>query len=371
MEDLWVVRAWETGERWIDVDSGPGSPDTWSSDAPCSSVWLPASSRRVQRSGRVQEPGGGRTRVASASARGCHRQVDDDGFTAYYTEHRARLVAAMRPLVGDAAEDVAQDAFIELHRRWSQVSGYDVPWAWLLMVARRTAGRRAARDVRRAVVEHAAGVEQAGADQLPGGDFDLRAALLGLPGRHATAIEIHHIQDRPLEQVALTLGCTEPAARVLVHRARRLLAARMAGYAGRWVSEKSWTAQGIADRLGELGASEATDVVLECHLGGRGGRWELSLHADGYRLARDDGLRLDDGKVLVGRGSLELRPRLDGGTVSLTARTDADRLSVQLDAITHPRLTGSPTRCGWACSSARVRSSGRAGRTACNAGGCS
>ena len=54
-----------------------------------------------------------------------------------------RLVAALTRLTGDfsAAEDLAQDAFVQLLRHWSRVATYDAPGAWLRRVAIRMAVR--------------------------------------------------------------------------------------------------------------------------------------------------------------------------------------------------------------------------------------
>ena len=49
------------------------------------------------------------------------------------------------------AEEVAQDAFVQAYRRWSVVSGYDDPGAWVRRVAVNLATstlRRRAREVR-------------------------------------------------------------------------------------------------------------------------------------------------------------------------------------------------------------------------------
>jgi hypothetical protein len=44
-----------------------------------------------------------------------------------------------------AAEDLAQDAFVQLLRHWRRISGYEAPGAWLRRVAVRMAVREASR----------------------------------------------------------------------------------------------------------------------------------------------------------------------------------------------------------------------------------
>ena len=41
---------------------------------------------------------------------------------AFYASRRAWLVHTLRPILGDEAEDVAQDAMLELFRRWEYIS---------------------------------------------------------------------------------------------------------------------------------------------------------------------------------------------------------------------------------------------------------
>jgi RNA polymerase sigma-70 factor (ECF subfamily) len=50
------------------------------------------------------------------------------------------------------AEEIAQDAFVQLLRHWTKVSHYDSPSAWLRRVAIRLAVKEARRDQRRLVL---------------------------------------------------------------------------------------------------------------------------------------------------------------------------------------------------------------------------
>ncbi len=54
------------------------------------------------------------------------------------------------------------------------------------------------------------------------------ALVRQLPGRQAAAVALHYLEDRPVAEVADTLGCAESTAKVHLHRARNALAASLA-----------------------------------------------------------------------------------------------------------------------------------------------
>src|SRR5690349_18126554 len=97
-----------------------------------------------------------------------------------------RLVRTLWFVVHDhgLAEEIAQDAFLELHRRWRKVRSYDRPDLWVRRVALRKAQREAARGVRRIEAEHRLATPEVGPeldDTLP--DPRLRAAIAALPSQ--------------------------------------------------------------------------------------------------------------------------------------------------------------------------------------------
>lgn len=150
-----------------------------------------------------------------------------DGFDAVFRAEYPALVRLLTVtcLDPDAAADLAQDAFVQLHRHWTEVADYDDPARWLRKVAlnrarnhRRGRGRRALFLVRR-------GDELAGgpaSDAVP--DVDLWRALADLaPGQRA-AVALHHLDDRPVAEVAALLGVAEGTVKSQLHDARRALA---------------------------------------------------------------------------------------------------------------------------------------------------
>ena len=144
----------------------------------------------------------------------------------YATFFRAEFAAVTRTAYlvlhdPDAAEDVAQDAFTQLHLRWAKISTYDRPDAWV----RRVAIRMAVRAVRRHRLLDTLLGRLDPPREAAGADLDLAAALRRLPPQQRAAIALHYYEDRPLTEVAQILNCSHATAKVHVFKARRRLAA--------------------------------------------------------------------------------------------------------------------------------------------------
>ena len=120
----------------------------------------------------------------------------------------------------DAAEDVSQDAFTQLHRNWAKISRYERPDAWV----RRVAIRMAVRSARRGRLLGTLLDRLEPPRQDESGDLDLAAALLRLPPQQRAAIALHYYEDRTLTEVAVILNCSHATAKVHVFKARRRLA---------------------------------------------------------------------------------------------------------------------------------------------------
>jgi RNA polymerase sigma-70 factor (ECF subfamily) len=262
-------------------------------------------------------------------------------FSVFYRSNYGKLVASIRSLAGPAAEDVAQEAFLAAQLRWDDVQDFDVPYAWVRKVARRTVWRHVERDRLRSVLEARMAAPDHWPSRDPDPDLDLVSALACLPDRDAAAIWLHHVADRPVIEVAEQLGCSVGATKVLLHRSRRRLADRLGVVRGRWVSERSWGVDGIVGHLEQMDSGSYSDIVLD-DLGGRGGRWELTLGEDAYLLIRDDGLRLDYGRCIVAGHHVQLLPTLAEGHVRFRADVDGNRLRLWMVENTTPPTRGVP-----------------------------
>ncbi len=120
----------------------------------------------------------------------------------------------------DRAEDIVQDAFVQLLKHWRKVSRYDRPGAWVRRVAIRLAMDSLQRERLRSVLERK--VEP---PRMPiPADVDVLRAIRDLSGMQRAAVVLFYFEDRPLAEDADILGCTGSTARVHLHRARKHLA---------------------------------------------------------------------------------------------------------------------------------------------------
>lgn len=133
-------------------------------------------------------------------------------FDAFARAEHPRVVGALTYLTGDVgvAEQLAQEALVRAHDRWSRVGQLDRPGAWLHRVAvnlanshfrRRQAERRA---LRRAVAGDVPGHEDPdAADALA-----VRAAVAGLPRRQRETIVYRFFLGYPVAETAEAMGVT-------------------------------------------------------------------------------------------------------------------------------------------------------------------
>jgi RNA polymerase sigma factor (sigma-70 family) len=148
----------------------------------------------------------------------------DVDFSQIYSTTYPRLVRTLWFVVHDheLAQEIAQDAFIELHLHWRKVRSYDRPDLWVRRVALRKAQREASRTVRRRRAERSLhSVDKAPPVELP--HPEVRAALLQLPVMQRAVVALFYLEDRPMEEVADLLDCRPSTGFVHLHRARQRL----------------------------------------------------------------------------------------------------------------------------------------------------
>jgi DNA-directed RNA polymerase specialized sigma24 family protein len=146
----------------------------------------------------------------------------DDAYAVFFrAEYRSVLRTAFL-IVRDPqrAEDVAQDAFVQLYQHWRKVSRYERPEAWV----RRVAIRLAVREVKRARVREV--LEPKASAPLSTGPPDLEVvdAVKQLPPMQRAAIALFYLEDRPVAEIADLLGISVSTCTVHLTRGRRRLA---------------------------------------------------------------------------------------------------------------------------------------------------
>ena len=153
-----------------------------------------------------------------------------DGVEAVFRAEYRRLVGLARLLVDDVgqAEEVVQDAFVDLHRHWSRLRDRTAAQAWLrAAVVNRSRGTLRRRATAR---RHLRSVEPplaTGPDEravLSDEHRAVAAALRSLPERQRACIALRYYDDLTEAQIAEVLGISTGSVKTHVHRAMAALA---------------------------------------------------------------------------------------------------------------------------------------------------
>lgn len=150
-------------------------------------------------------------------------------FDEFYEANYAGAVRLAVALVGrwDVAEELAQDAFVALHARWSRISEYESPEGWV----RRVVVNRAVSSLRRRAIEARLLLRLANerphdiAPTRP--DEELWRLVAALPRRQAQVTALTYIEGLSASEIATVLACEEGTVRTHLRRARMTLADRL------------------------------------------------------------------------------------------------------------------------------------------------
>ena len=118
------------------------------------------------------------------------------------------------------SEEIAQDAFLQLYRRWSTLRTYERPDAWVRRVAVQLAVKHVKRERMRTERERLA-LEEA-SQSLP--DPDVARAVRALSPMQRAAVVLYYWTDESVFDIARTLGVSESTVKQHLHRARQRLA---------------------------------------------------------------------------------------------------------------------------------------------------
>jgi RNA polymerase sigma-70 factor (ECF subfamily) len=149
------------------------------------------------------------------------------GFSALFRAEYVRTTRTVFLVVHDRghAEEIAQDAFMQLLDRWTSVSEYDQPGAWVRRVAIRMAVRYLRRERMRSLLERRTQLEPEPSEELTLPQTEVLTAVRQLPTNQRVAVVLHYFEDRPVAEIADALGCAPATARVHLYKARQRLAA--------------------------------------------------------------------------------------------------------------------------------------------------
>jgi RNA polymerase sigma-70 factor (ECF subfamily) len=151
-------------------------------------------------------------------------------FAAFYDATWRRTVACAYAVLGDlgAAEEAAQEAYTKAWPRWSKISSYDDPGAWVRQVATRQAisGWRRRRTARKylAIARPP--------DSAPPPDENtvaLVAALKQLPEAQRRALVLHHLAGFSVADIAASERRPEGTVKARLSRGRAALVPLLGG----------------------------------------------------------------------------------------------------------------------------------------------
>ena len=162
---------------------------------------------------------------------------DADAFRALYRDAQPRLLRYLHALVGDDAEDVASETWLQVTRDLAGFSGdYDGFRGWIATIARHRAMDQLRRHARRppaipVPVETLAG-RPAGDDTAEGAIETVStgaalALIATLPADQAEAVLLRTVLGLDARSAAAVLGKRPGAVRTAAYRGLRTLAARL------------------------------------------------------------------------------------------------------------------------------------------------
>lgn len=164
-------------------------------------------------------------------------ETDSEGAFAELVERHLNLVysAAFRQVNGDAhlAQDVAQCVFVDLARKAGTLSGRAALTGWLYRSTHYAAAKAVRAERRRRVREQEAHLMSESASE-PAGEPEwtrlrpvIDAAMQDLREIDREAILLRFFENRPVADIARSLGLTENAARMRLERALERLRSRL------------------------------------------------------------------------------------------------------------------------------------------------
>ena len=132
-------------------------------------------------------------------------------FESFFANEYGRVVGLAFVLCGRraVAEELAQDAFVQAYRRWSVVSGYDDPGAWVRRVAVNLATSTLRRRTREARALARLAARRAAPAELVVANEAFWDAVRHLPRRQSQCVALRYVEDRSIAEIAAVLDIAE------------------------------------------------------------------------------------------------------------------------------------------------------------------
>jgi RNA polymerase sigma-70 factor (sigma-E family) len=151
----------------------------------------------------------------------------DEALSHLFEAHYADTVRLAFYLTGSwtAAEDLAQEAFVRLWRRWGRLRDHHAALGYL----RTTVVNLSRSALRRRLLElrHQRSIGEAGHDTDPVARLDVTRALAALPAGKRACVVLRHLVDLSVEETAAVLGISTGSVKSQTHKGLRLLEAAL------------------------------------------------------------------------------------------------------------------------------------------------
>ena len=152
-------------------------------------------------------------------------------FSEFYVRELRAMTALALALSGSrqAAEDIAQDAFVVAYRQWDRISRLDNPATWV----RRVVINRSVSLIRRRVIaaRHLARLWESGervvSVEVSAETEHVWDEVRRLPRRQRQVVALRYVDDLSLAEIAEVLGCSKETVSTHLRRARSTLARRL------------------------------------------------------------------------------------------------------------------------------------------------
>jgi RNA polymerase sigma-70 factor (sigma-E family) len=151
----------------------------------------------------------------------------DEALSRLFEVHYADTVRLAFYLTGSwpVAEDLAQEAFVRLWRRWGRLRDHHAALGYL----RTTVVNLSRSALRRRLLElrHQQTSSQEEHEVDPVARLDIARALAGLPAGKRACVVLRHLVDLSVEETAAVLGISTGSVKSQTHKGLRLLAAAL------------------------------------------------------------------------------------------------------------------------------------------------
>jgi len=153
-------------------------------------------------------------------------------FDAYYRDDYRKLVGLAYVLTGShfAAEDLAQDALTEAHRKWAQISQYDDPAGWVrrVMINKSTSRVRRLRTEAKGLVRLSGRRVEQIAPTEP--TQEVWQAVRELPARQSQVVALFYWEGHSIAEIAEILDVSQETVKTHLKRGRAALAVQLEAF---------------------------------------------------------------------------------------------------------------------------------------------